>query len=87
MLAARGLTISAGKMSGLWSGQPASVKLSDLEVICEVLDADPGELLVRERGAVPAPAPADQEQAAVGQQRPSVAPRVPPRRTLPPSEL
>src|SRR3982751_5181498 len=30
MLAERGLKISAGKMSGLWSGQPVSVKLSDL---------------------------------------------------------
>jgi DNA-binding Xre family transcriptional regulator len=87
MLATRGLTISAGKMSGLWSGQPASVKLSDLEVICEVLDADPGELLVRERGTVPAAPPAQQERTAVGQQRPPVAPRVPPRRTLPPADL
>jgi len=38
MLAERGLVISAGKMSGLWSGQPASVKLDDLDVICAVLD-------------------------------------------------
>ena len=28
MLAERDLVISAGKMSGLWSGDPASVKLS-----------------------------------------------------------
>jgi len=34
MLAGRGLVISAGKMSGLWSGDPASIKLSDLDVIC-----------------------------------------------------
>ena len=37
MLAERGLVISAGKMSGLWSGDPASIKLSDLDVICAVL--------------------------------------------------
>ena len=28
MLADHGLAISAGKMSGLWSGDPASIKLS-----------------------------------------------------------
>ena len=28
MLAEAGLKISAGKMSGLWSGRPASIKLS-----------------------------------------------------------
>ena len=34
MLAARGLAVSAGKMPALWSGSPASVKLSELDVIC-----------------------------------------------------
>src|SRR5437762_10717298 len=29
MLAEHGLVISAGKMSGLWSGQPASINLDD----------------------------------------------------------
>ena len=37
MLAEAGLKISAGKMSGLWSGRPASIKLSDLDVICAVV--------------------------------------------------
>ncbi len=37
MLAAAGLKISAGKMSGPWSGRPASIKLSDLDVICAVV--------------------------------------------------
>ena len=37
MLAGRDLVISAGKMSGLWSGDPASIKLSDLDVICAPL--------------------------------------------------
>jgi hypothetical protein len=31
MLAEHGLVVSAGKMSGLWSGQPASIKLDDLD--------------------------------------------------------
>jgi DNA-binding Xre family transcriptional regulator len=48
MLAGRDLVISAGKMSGLWSGNPASVKLSDLDVICAVLGCGVGELLIPE---------------------------------------
>ena len=46
MLAEHGLVVSAGKMSGLWSGEPASVKLDDLDVICAVLDCGPEELLI-----------------------------------------
>ena len=55
MLAARGLTVSAGKMSGLWSGSPASVKLSELDVICAVLGCGIGELLLPEPGKVARP--------------------------------
>jgi DNA-binding Xre family transcriptional regulator len=51
-LAEHGLAISAGKMSGLWSGQPASIKLDDLDVICAVLDCQIGEILVPEPGNV-----------------------------------
>ena len=57
MLADRGMVISAGKMSGLWSGQPQSIKLSDLDVLCAVLNASPGELLLPEPDAVPKAAP------------------------------
>lgn len=46
MLAEHGLIVSAGKMSGLWSGEPASIKLSDLDVICAVLGCGPEELLI-----------------------------------------
>ena len=46
MLAERGLVVSAGKMSGLWSGEPASIKLTDLEVICVVLGCGVEELLI-----------------------------------------
>ncbi len=28
------MVVSAGKMSGLWSGQPNTVKLDELDVIC-----------------------------------------------------
>ena len=48
MLAEAGLKISAGKMSGLWSGRPASIKLSDLDVICAVVGCGVEELLIPE---------------------------------------
>lgn len=54
-LAEQGLVISAGKMSSLWSGTPHSIKLSDLDVLCAVLNVSPAELLVPEPVAVPAP--------------------------------
>lgn len=47
-LAEAGLTISAGKMSGLWTGNPASIRLDDLDVICHVLECEPTDILVRE---------------------------------------
>lgn len=43
-----GLQISAGKMSHLWSATPISVRLDDLDVICHVLECEPGELLLPE---------------------------------------
>lgn len=48
MLAGAGLVISAGKMSGLWSGHPASIKLDDLDVICAVLGCTVADLLIPE---------------------------------------
>jgi DNA-binding Xre family transcriptional regulator len=33
-------------MSGLWSGEPASVKLDDLNIICVVLGCGVAELLI-----------------------------------------
>ncbi|WP_408057646.1 helix-turn-helix domain-containing protein, partial [Streptomyces chiangmaiensis] len=45
-LAEHGLVISAGKMSGLWSGQPVSLKLEDLDAICVVLGCQIGDLLI-----------------------------------------
>lgn len=43
-----GLVISAGKMSGLWSGQPVTIRLDDLDVICQVLNCTPADLLIPE---------------------------------------
>jgi DNA-binding Xre family transcriptional regulator len=64
MLAERGLVISAGKMSGLWSGRPASIKLDDLNVICAVLDCSVAELLIPEPDKVPRPGSADERHSA-----------------------
>jgi DNA-binding Xre family transcriptional regulator len=55
LLADRGLVVSAGKMSGLWSGRPASIKLDDLNVICAVLGCGVEELLIPESEKVQRP--------------------------------
>ncbi|GAA4589747.1 hypothetical protein GCM10023194_44780 [Planotetraspora phitsanulokensis] len=82
MLAERGLEISSGKMSNLWSGQPASIKLSDLAVICAVLNCTPSDLLVVEPDKLPQPIP-HAPAKAVGQDS-DVTPRPRSGRTLPP---
>ena len=80
-LAERGLVISAGKMSGLWSGQPSSVKLADLDVICAVLGCAIGELLIPEPAQ--AAAPAGSEPRVAG--GPVIVPRRRDGRSLPPA--
>lgn len=54
MLADAGLEISAGKMSALWTGTPTTIRLEDLDVICEVLDCETSKLLIREPAKVAA---------------------------------
>jgi DNA-binding Xre family transcriptional regulator len=86
MLAGAGLKISAGKMSGLWSGSPASVKLSDLDVICAVVGCGVEELLIAE----PAETAGGRQEAAVssrpsGQAGPPVTPKRRDGRSLPPA--
>jgi len=49
MLADAGLVLSAGKMSHLWSGQPVTIRLEDLQVICSTLGCTPNDLLVLEQ--------------------------------------
>jgi DNA-binding Xre family transcriptional regulator len=87
MLAERDLVISAGKMSGLWSGDPASIKLSDLDVICAVLGCGVGELLIPEPDKVtPAEEQEGQAVAASGSAGPpKVTPRRRDGRSLPPA--
>src|SRR5258708_21210636 len=84
MLAEAGLVISAGKMSNLWSGQPVTIRLDDLEVLCEVLGCEPGDLLVREPGKARRGHPAqDDTRAAAAGGGPGV-PRRPAGRSGPP---
>ena len=83
MLAARGMVISAGKMSGLWSGSPNTIRLDELDVICAVLGCEPGELLLPEPGKVPQPASDGPGQPAAAAAR-AVTPRARDGRSLPP---
>jgi len=83
LLAEHGLVISAGKMSGLWSGQPASIKLDDLDVICVVLGCPIGDLLIPESDKVARPGNGDLPAVAQTAIRP-VIPRRRDGRSLPP---
>jgi len=87
MLAGRDLVISAGKMSGLWSGDPASIKLSDLDVICAVLGCGVGELLIPEPGKVSCGTEQGNQAAAASSAAgpPPVTPRRRDGRSLPPA--
>ncbi len=82
-LAKHGLVISAGKMSGLWSGNPASVKLDDLDVICAVLGCGVEEILIAEPDKVNQPA-ADTDPKATGTSGLVVTPKRRDGRSLPP---
>jgi DNA-binding Xre family transcriptional regulator len=85
MLAGAGLVISAGKMSGLWSGTPASIKLDDLDIICAVLGCGVEELLITEPGEIIQPASDQHGQAAAPSPGGPVTPRRRGGRSLPPA--
>lgn len=76
MLAEAGLVISAGKMSNLWSGQPVTIRLDDLDVICQILQCTPADLLLPEPEKVAARRPGgqvvDEGKAVVNGQEPIV---------------
>jgi putative transcriptional regulator len=80
-LAEAGLEISAGKMSALWTGNPTSIRLDDLDVICTVLGCSPAELLIPEPDKVAERKPPKVAKAA-GQR---VKPRPGRHRTVPPA--
>jgi putative transcriptional regulator len=58
LLAEAGLEISAGKMSALWIGDPVTIRLDDLDVICSVLECSPADLLICEPDKVAGRRPA-----------------------------
>lgn len=84
MLAERGLVISAGKMSGLWSGNPNAIKLGDLDALCAVLGCGVDELLLPEPDAVAAPSTTTNEEVAAGGGVRPITPRAWAGRSLPP---
>jgi DNA-binding Xre family transcriptional regulator len=87
-LTERGLEISAGKMSKLWSGRPVMLRLDDLDVICAVLACTPNDLLIPEPDKVAAPTPQEAIHAKAAGEAARVQ-RLRPRRTsvrsLPPA--
>jgi DNA-binding Xre family transcriptional regulator len=84
MFAEHGLVISAGKMSGLWSGEPASIKLDDLNVICAVLGCGVEELLIPQPERVQRVGEREQPAAAASSGGAAVTPKQRDGRTLPP---
>jgi DNA-binding Xre family transcriptional regulator len=90
MLAERGVQMSTGKMSGLWSGQPAVLRPDELDAFCAVLGCEISDLITAEPEKAPAArASAEQADTAVGQQSAagpvrSVTPRPRSGRSLPP---
>jgi DNA-binding Xre family transcriptional regulator len=84
-LAEHGLVISAGKMSGLWSGNPASVKLEDLDIICAVLGCGVQDVLILEPDKVNRPTAQAEPRAATGTTGLVVTPKRRDGRSLPPA--
>jgi len=86
LLAGAGMDISAGKMSGLWTGTPTTIRLEDLETICLVLDCDPAALLICEKDKAALRRPVTELAPAAGERSPlvPVAPRPGARRSAPP---
>ncbi|WP_043637269.1 helix-turn-helix domain-containing protein [Nonomuraea candida] len=84
MLAEHGLIVSAGKMSGLWSGEPASIKLDDLNIICAVLGCGVDELLIPQPEKVQR-VNEQQDLPVAASASPAVTPRRKDGRTLPPT--
>ncbi|WP_326641024.1 helix-turn-helix transcriptional regulator [Nonomuraea fuscirosea] len=66
MLAERGVEMSVGKMSGLWSGRPSVLRPEELDAFCAVLQCEISELITAEPEAVPAPPSRSEERSAVG---------------------
>ena len=66
----------------LWIGDPVTIRLDDLDVICSVLECSPADLLIREPEAVAARRPAKVTEAGA---RPVITPRPGRHRSVPPA--
>ncbi len=75
MLAAAGLEMSQGKISGLWTGTPTTIRLDDLDVICHVLNCQPTDLLVPEPEKVAARTRSVEQHREANGSTPRVTPR------------
>ncbi|MEV2225007.1 helix-turn-helix transcriptional regulator [Nocardia vinacea] len=88
LLAARGLEISTGKMSGMWSSTPAVLRPDELDVLCAVLDCGIAELITAEPNTVAQPVAAEEHVRAVGDQGADAVRKIMPKprtgRSLPP---
>ena len=83
MLAEAGLEISAGKMSALWTGNPTTIRLDDLDVMCAVLDCSAADLLLPEPDKVAARRPV--QEAVAADSVAAITPRLGRHRSLPPA--
>ncbi|MFE5565053.1 helix-turn-helix domain-containing protein [Amycolatopsis japonica] len=81
-LAAAGLEISAGKMSGWWTTTPTTIRLDDLDMLCSVLGCQPTDLLICEPDKVAARKPPATAEATRGGA--TVRPRLGRHRSEPP---
>jgi len=90
LLAEAGLEVSAGKMSMLWTTNPTTIRLEDLDIICTVLDCTPADLLIVDHEAAAGRRP-DAAKVSNGDDQPTapsdakVTPRLGRNRTLPPA--
>jgi hypothetical protein len=71
-------------MSALWTTNPTTIRLDDLDVFCTVLDCAPADLLLAEPDKVAARRPGA-EAAAGGAQVTAITPRLGRNRSVPPA--
>ncbi|WP_405165564.1 helix-turn-helix transcriptional regulator [Nocardia sp. NBC_01499] len=83
-LADAGLEVSAGKMSGLWTGTPTTIRLEDLDVLCAVLGCAPTDLLICEPEQVAARKPRKAASAESSRTPTPLTPRLGRNRSEPP---